>query len=217
MVGTIFLHACWSELPEVSLLLLLCFWSQIRGFLTFWEMFSHGHRVCCGWGAGRVQEKQVLPQCPQLSVWYLELMDWTCILVLSLSPFKYTPKRGFGVIGVIDNSINFMPPCQRSVPALKPYPPEANVPGNARGWGWRDGSMTFCRKGNWWDKVALLSTPLIWSSAGATLIQCMEGQCLTHFEKCSQQGAMLSSWKCAHDLSSSPSLPGRWGEQVSRG
>lgn len=90
-------------------------------------------------------------------------MDWTCILVLSLSPLKYTPKWGFGISGVTDNTVNFIPSYQRIVPTLKPYPPEANVPGNAGGWVWRDGSMTFCRKGNQWDKVACWST--IWIRA----------------------------------------------------
>lgn len=52
------------------------------------------------------------------------------------------------------------------MPALKPYALEANVPGNAGGWGLRDGSMSFCRKGNWWDEVVFWSTPLNKNSVG---------------------------------------------------
>ena len=77
LVGTLFLQPCTeplSEVPGVSLPLLLCLWSQIRVSLTFWGLFCRGHRACCGWGAGRVQEKQRLPQRRWLGVLYLELM-----------------------------------------------------------------------------------------------------------------------------------------------
>lgn len=120
-------------------------------------------------------------------------------------------KCVFGISSVTDNAVDFIPSYQRSIPAHKSCPPEANVPGNAGGWGWRDGSVTFCRKGNWWDKIAVLSTCLNQSSAGATLIQCVEGQCLACFEKCSQQEAMLSSWKCPL-----PPLPPCMADEESR-
>lgn len=91
LVGTLFLQPCMetlSEVPGVSLPLLLCSWSQVRVSLAFWGLFCRGRGVCGGCGAGRAQEKQSLPQRRWLGILYLELMGWTGISALSLSPFK---------------------------------------------------------------------------------------------------------------------------------
>lgn len=78
LAGSLVLQPCTEPLTEmsgVSLPLLLCSWSQIKVSHAFLGLFCCGRGVCCGWGAGRVQEKQRLLRHRCLSVLYLELMS----------------------------------------------------------------------------------------------------------------------------------------------
>lgn len=77
LVGTLFLQPCTetlSEVPGVSLPLLLSSWSQVRVSLAFWGLFCRGRGACSGCGAGQAQEKQSFPWRRWFGILYLELM-----------------------------------------------------------------------------------------------------------------------------------------------